>query len=486
MPQSKSRSPAQRLGLLLILRESDRPDARRVLPGFLSDPDPDIRFAAIEWVGEQRLLEFRSTLQAGLATAAETRKLFEATLAAIERLDGKTRGLREEVAGEEYVIALLKDPRTPAPILQHALRMLRGDHPALTMDRLKRLLANASDSVRIEAVRSLSQSTNLRRFDVLAELAENPAASVALRAEAIVGLADLAAAKRDRLLALASGEKAALRNEALRSLRGASLSDAERSKVEASCQGDPGSLELVAFLKNGSVASHPTFDRTATSDAIVSAWLARLNGPADAAAGERVFFHTKGPGCYRCHQYDGRGSRAGPDLTNLAAGNDRRRLVESIVLPSKEIAPQFVAYTVARADGTIFNGILLEQSPEGELIFADAQGGRIAVKAADIAERKPQTVSIMPEDLPRTMTTQEMRDLVAFLVAGRDERRLGEEKPMKLIPRELARKFAFDWRDEPLLTVEPGESFAVETFDASNGYIKIRRRQGDPGASARV
>ncbi len=30
---------------------------------------------------------------------------------------------------------------------------------------------------------------------------------------------------------------------------------------------------------------------------------------------------------------------------------------------------------------------------------------------------------------------------------------------MKGIPRELARKFAFDWRDEPLLRVEPGEPF---------------------------
>ncbi len=67
--------------------------------------------------------------------------------------------------------------------------------------------------------------------------------------------------------------------------------------------------------------------------------LAQLNGPADPAAGERVFFHTKGPGCYRCHQVQGRGSRAGPDLTTLPAGIDRRRLIESIVAPSKEIAP---------------------------------------------------------------------------------------------------------------------------------------------------
>ena len=157
-------------------------------------------------------------------------------------------------------------------------------------------------------------------------------------------------------------------------------------------------------------------EQTAILASDIDAWLAQLSGRADPAAGERVFFHARGPGCYRCHQVEGRGSRAGPDLTTLSAGVDRRRLLESIVAPSKEIAPQFVPYTVARNDGTVFGGLLLEQSPEGELVFADSQGRRIQVKSSDIAERKPQTISIMPADLAHTMTKQEMRDLLAFLL----------------------------------------------------------------------
>src|SRR6266478_3810931 len=43
---------------------------------------------------------------------------------------------------------------------------------------------------------------------------------------------------------------------------------------------------------------------------------------------------------------------------------------------------------------------------------------------------------------------------------------------MQRIEREQARKFAFDWRDEPLLTVACGESFEIETYDASTGYFK--------------
>ena len=43
---------------------------------------------------------------------------------------------------------------------------------------------------------------------------------------------------------------------------------------------------------------------------------------------------------------------------------------------------------------------------------------------------------------------------------------------MQRILREQAKKYAFDWRDEPLLRVKPGESFEIETYDASNGYFR--------------
>src|SRR6202790_2154241 len=47
-----------------------------------------------------------------------------------------------------------------------------------------------------------------------------------------------------------------------------------------------------------------------------------------------------------------------------------------------------------------------------------------------------------------------------------------ETPPMQRITRDQARKYAFDWRDEPLLHVRPGESFEIETLDASTGYSK--------------
>lgn len=43
---------------------------------------------------------------------------------------------------------------------------------------------------------------------------------------------------------------------------------------------------------------------------------------------------------------------------------------------------------------------------------------------------------------------------------------------MQRIVRDQARKYAFDWEDKPLLRVQPGEAFELETWDASTGYFR--------------
>lgn len=52
---------------------------------------------------------------------------------------------------------------------------------------------------------------------------------------------------------------------------------------------------------------------------------------------------------------------------------------------------------------------------------------------------------------------------------------------MQRIPRDLARKYAFDWEDKPLLRVQCGESFEIETYDASTGYFKTEADKAVPG-----
>lgn len=51
---------------------------------------------------------------------------------------------------------------------------------------------------------------------------------------------------------------------------------------------------------------------------------------------------------------------------------------------------------------------------------------------------------------------------------------------MQRIAREQARTYAFDWRDPPVLRVRRGESFEIETYDASTGYFKTEADKAIP------
>ncbi len=408
-------APARRLGLLLVLRDVDGPEGRVLLPRFLADPDPSIRFAAIQWVGEHHIEAYRARLMEGLGSGSTTPEVFQATLAALEMLDGRRRDSHDELAGEDYIVGLLKARSTPTAILARCLRMLRPDHPALNFALLDRLAGSSDPSVRIEAIRSLGQGSDSKRVTRLARLAFDADLDLAVRAEAIGGLARDAAHHHEPLIDLAGSGPPLLRREALRSLRGQRLDDRETRLLRWANQGDPASLDLIDRI--GGAATTPPSGRPAEPGTDVERRMALVDGPADPAAGERVFYHPSGPGCFRCHQIDGRGGRVGPDLSTLATATDRRRLVESIVAPSREIAPQFVTWQVARNDGMVFTGVLLETTPDGTIILGDQEGRRIAVKPDEIADRKPQKTSIMPDNLVRTMTVQELRDLLAFLRA---------------------------------------------------------------------
>src|SRR5262249_20794240 len=151
----------------------------------------------------------------------------------------------------------------------------------------------------------------------------------------------------DHLIDLASGEDRPLAAEALRSLRGAKLGSDAVAKLQLINKKNPGFAELILRVVYGEGGPPQQIQIPTGSDsAIVDQWLARLEGPADAAAGERIFFSARAGTCFNCHQVEGRGAPIGPDLTVTGQKLERRRLVESILFPSKEIAPQFVTYVI--------------------------------------------------------------------------------------------------------------------------------------------
>jgi putative membrane-bound dehydrogenase-like protein len=419
----------QRLGLLTALRRTGDLEARRQVPRFLADPDPAVRRSAIQWVGEERLRQYAPLLEAAAARQPVTREVFEALLATRELLAGQRRGPKDERGGDEYVLKVVKDVGQPPAIRAVALRMLRPDHPGLATADLGRFADSPDTGLRSEAVRTLALRPDEPSQAVLRRLAGDARVAQELRAEAVLGLAHSAASAASGPLLLSLLNEPALRIDALRSLR------------EAAARPDVAEATFSWWAKTASTAELPaearrelaaqvvlalrSFGKSQRLDPIREAaglrprssadWQSVLAGQGSSSAGERVFFHPNGPRCFACHRVDGRGTAIGPDLSTIGASVSREKLIESILLPSKEIAPQFVSWSVATHDGKVRTGLIVEEGPNSTVTIADAQGKLETINRVAIEERHALATSIMPDNLHELMTVQEFRDLIAFL-----------------------------------------------------------------------
>lgn len=390
LTHARAKEPKVRLGILLAMRRKAEKSYRPEIPEFLADPDPGVRRAAIQWVAEEKLAEFEKAVAAVVARPPVTREIFEAYLAMLG-----SKGVDEK--GTEPVIAkTLDDPAQPAALRILALRLLRRDHPSAAPAKLIGLLDAPDESLRLEAVRALGMSPDPAAQAALRKIAAD--APPALREEAVAGLAHSAATPETRALLTGLLADVAFKDAALQSLaadpESKALLEKEHPEKAAVSQGrDPG----------GRPADLP-------------GWQKLLAEGGEAKRGARVFFHPKGPQCALCHRVNGRGGAVGPDLTTIGGSLTRERLVESIVEPSREIAPLFVGVRLRTRDGDVFDGRLHnEDATSGTITLVTAQGAMAVVKLKDVEDRQVSKLSLMPEKLPGAMTREEFRDLIAFL-----------------------------------------------------------------------
>jgi len=441
----KSKVVAERLGALQVLQRTTqqgrdgRPGKRAhwvleelyltSVPDFLADPDPEVRRAAIQWVAEERLEGFARLLPAAASREPVTKELFEAWLAANDFLSGTKRQPTDEPAGEDFIAKIVKDDQQPAVFRTLAMRMLRPDHPALDVHRLTGFLASKEPGLRREAVRTLVMRPDAKSQELLRGLATEENGDKGQRAAAVAGLAYSAASSDTHRLLLSMLKKPELRRDALRSLRPVSPdSDTERSVLDWWDKLKADHEEKRDLAEQVTLALKPAKDSQSAKrfDAIAkiagetpkdeAAWRKALDGKGDPAAGERLFFHTRGPRCFACHRVDGRGAAIGPDLSTIGRSLSRDKLIESILTPSKEIAPQFVSWIILTKDGKSRTGMIVEEKFDSTIVIADAEGKLETIPRLDIEDRQAAKTSIMPDNLPELMTRQEFRDLLAYLM----------------------------------------------------------------------
>ena len=135
----------------------------------------------------------------------------------------------------------------------------------------------------------------------------------------------------------------------------------------------------------------------------------------DIRRGQAVFNGPKGA-CSTCHAIGYVGGRLGPDLTRIGRIRTQRDLLEAIVYPDVSFVHGYEPIQVLTHDGERHSGVVREDT-EDSLVLGIGADEEVQIDRSRIAELRPGTVSVMPSGLDQQLSTPELADLLAFLIA---------------------------------------------------------------------
>lgn len=121
--------------------------------------------------------------------------------------------------------------------------------------------------------------------------------------------------------------------------------------------------------------------------------------------------------CIACHRANGQGIQVGPDLVTVKT-KGREALLTAILEPHKEVAPQFIAYTVNTKDGQTLSGIVTKDDASS-MTLKLMGGAEVNVPRANIKGSTSSGQSLMPEGIEAGLDVQGMADLLDFIEAAK-------------------------------------------------------------------
>lgn len=346
------------------------PGGRETLLGeALATGEEPVMFLACRWIADERIGPLRPRVEALLGSADTPPGLLAALLATLDRLDAD--GADREAA-RRRIEGVWRDAARPATTRLAALEMTARAPDGEAREALSVLARTpgggdaATEALARDATRLLAVTPGTATL--LHAIAGDPAVPLPRRLDARMGL-------------VRQGESADGVAPAAAPAREAAAGDAKRP-----------------------------------APADTDAWVERVGGGGDADAGWRLFFGSRAARCGDCHSWHGRGATVGPELAGIVGRQGVKRVLESILEPSREVGPAHQPYAYRLADGRVVVGIPVgtaDGDTRERLLGAD--GEETLVTVAEIESRDPLATSIMPSGLEQGLSDADLRDLLELL-----------------------------------------------------------------------
>jgi putative heme-binding domain-containing protein len=151
-------------------------------------------------------------------------------------------------------------------------------------------------------------------------------------------------------------------------------------------------------------------ERNPGRDAVIAQMRTHIRQtPGDPLKGQEAFKKV----CGQCHKIYGEGQEVGPDIT-VNGRSSFEQLLSNVFDPSLVIGASYQARTIATTKGRVVTGLVAEESDQR--IVLKVQGGKQEIVPRNqIEEMKTSELSLMPEDVEKTLNMQEIADLFAFI-----------------------------------------------------------------------
>ncbi|MEI7684589.1 MAG: PVC-type heme-binding CxxCH protein [Planctomycetota bacterium] len=146
--------------------------------------------------------------------------------------------------------------------------------------------------------------------------------------------------------------------------------------------------------------------------------LVKLKG--DTLKGKELFF--KVGTCANCHVVNGEGKEVGPNLSEIGKKLAKEAMYESILYPSASISHNFDTWVIETKKGEVVQGVLVSQTPT-EILVKEATSLTRKLARADVESLARSPVSLMPADLTKNLTSQDLADVVEYMQSLKESRK---------------------------------------------------------------
>jgi len=146
---------------------------------------------------------------------------------------------------------------------------------------------------------------------------------------------------------------------------------------------------------------------------VITEYAASTHGVADLTAGRALFTQH----CATCHRIADQGTAVGPDISDSRTKTPVA-LLTAILDPNAAIDAGFLAYQALTLDGQVLTGALIENNEE-QITLQLAGGERSVIDRDELELFQTTGVSLMPDGMERSISPEQMRDLLGYLKGWR-------------------------------------------------------------------